>query len=77
MHYHHCPECYEKWPCDFSCTIEYDLGDGDREFGAHCICDKCEKIIHHENILKSQDPNKYKTKEFWDAYNGFVKVGYR
>ena len=60
MHYHGCPECYEKWPCEENCTIEYDLQDGDKAYGAYCVCDQC-------------DVSKYKTKEFWDIYNGFKK----
>lgn len=61
MHYHHCPECYEKKPCDMNCTIEPDLQDGDKEFGAHCVCDEC----RNEKTLF--------TKEWWDVYNGFTK----
>jgi len=59
-HYHSCPECYEYVECYMDCTIEYDLQDGDKEFGAHCVCDQC-------------DNSKYETKEFWLRYNGFIK----
>lgn len=58
-HYHHCPSCYEKCLCDLDCTIEPDLEDDGKEFGAHCICDSC---IANEL-----------TKEWWDRYNGFIK----
>lgn len=64
-HWHHCPECYEKYPCDMDCTIEPDLFDNGREFGAHCICFVCEE--------KAMGEAKYKTKEFWLRYNGFIK----
>jgi len=60
MHYHSCPECYEHVPCEMNCTIEYDLQDGDREFGAHCVCDNC-------------DDSKYRDPQFWLRYNGFIK----
>jgi len=74
MHYHSCPECYEHWECNFDCTIELDLSDlfkdpfdkSVREFGSHCTCPDCDKTI--------EDNAKYQTKEFWDVYNGFVKV---
>lgn len=66
MHYHGCPECYEKWPCNMDCTIEYDLQDGDREYGCYCTCSDCDKVI--------EDNARYQTKEFWDIYNGFTKV---
>lgn len=46
-HYHHCPSCYEVWECELFCTIEYDLEEGDQEFGAYCNCPEC-------------DVNKYK-----------------
>jgi hypothetical protein len=74
MHYHHCPECYEKWQCNFDCTIEPDLEDRGRQFGAHCICNSCEKEVYYHTVLTTNDEEKYKHKEFWDAYNGFVKV---
>jgi len=73
-HYHHCPVCYEHWSCAFECTIEPDLEDNGKEFGAHCTCPECDKMIDHEAIFYSTDNGKYRTKEFWDAYNGFVKV---
>lgn len=63
IHYHHCPECYEKYPCDLDCTIEPDLSDPichpDKEFGAHCVCSLCED-------------NQYDTL-WWLKYNGFSK----
>lgn len=74
MHYHHCPVCYEHWKCYYSCTIEPDLEDNGKEFGAHCTCNSCENMITHERIFYSADRFKYTTKEFWDVYNGFVKV---
>lgn len=64
-HYHHCPECYEKVACIQNCSIEPDLEDPichpGKEFGAHCICDDCEK---------EKTPL---TKEWWDVYNGFKR----
>ncbi len=73
-HYHSCPECYEKWECTWDCTIEPDLEDPDtypgRQFGAHCMCDTCEKVVR----AREQNEEKYKTKEFWDVYNGFIKA---
>lgn len=69
MHYHSCPECYEKWQCSWDCTIEPDLTDmydDGREFGSHCTCPDCDKAL--------EDNKKYQTKEFWDIYNGFTKV---
>lgn len=74
-HFHHCPECYEHWECSFNCTIEPDLEDDGKEFGAHCTCPPCDVILHHEAVFKESGSGKYNTKEFWDVYNGFVKVG--
>jgi hypothetical protein len=48
-----------------ACSIEYDLQDGDKQYGAYCICDECEE--------EKKEENKYKTKEFWLRYNGFIK----
>lgn len=64
-HYHHCPNCYSHWECDYKCTIEPDLEDEGKQFGSHCACPSCDKQI--------QDEEKYKTKEFWLRYNGFIK----
>jgi hypothetical protein len=58
MHYHGCPECYEKYPCEMKCSIEYDLQDGDREFGAYCICDECQK------------EKTFYSPEWWENYTG-------
>lgn len=58
-HYHSCPECYEHVSCTMKCTIEYDLQDGDREFGAHCVCDFC----------RSRTPDQ----DWFLKYNGFIK----
>lgn len=62
LHYHGCPECYEKWECQLDCTIEYDLTDlmsDGHKYGSYCTCPSCDT-----NIL---------TKEFWAKYNGFTK----
>jgi len=64
-HWHHCPECYLKIPCQLYCSIEPDLEDNGREFGSHCVCDICRD--------KKKEEDKYKSKEFWDRYNGYVK----
>ena len=40
LHYHGCPECYEKAPCFESCTIEPDLSD-ERPTGAYGRCSDC------------------------------------
>jgi hypothetical protein len=61
VHFHHCPECYEKVLCELNCTIEPDLQDGDREFGSHCVCEHCAAQV------------KEPTKEWWDIYHGFKK----
>ena len=74
IHYHHCPVCYEHWSCDWECTIEPDLEDNGKEFGAHTTCPTCDKMIAHEDVFYSKDEDKFRTKEFWDVYNGFVKV---
>ena len=62
-HFHGCPECYEKWPCEMECTIEPDLEDAiaypGMHFGAHCVCNGC--------------LNKNPTKEWWEKYNGFTR----
>lgn len=65
IHFHHCPECYQKWECQMKCTLEPDLEDEGKQFGSHCMCDGCEK-----EIVEQQ---KYFTKEFWLRYNGFIK----
>lgn len=72
-HYHHCPGCYEHWKCHFDCTIEPDLEDQGRQFGAHCLCDDCER----EARCRSDNDEKYKTQEFWNWYNGFTKRRFR
>ncbi len=74
MHYHHCPVCYDHWSCDMNCTIEPDLEDNGKQFGAHTTCPSCDKMIEHEDIFYSKSEDKYQMKEFWDVYNGFVKV---
>jgi hypothetical protein len=56
------------------CTIEPDLEDDGREFGAHCTCPQCDIMVAHEDVFYSKDEDKFHTKEFWDVYNGFVKV---
>lgn len=74
MHYHHCPICYDRWSCELKCTIEPDLEENGKEFGAHCTCPPCDDMVIHEDIYYSKDEYKYKTKEFWAVYNGFVKI---
>jgi hypothetical protein len=62
-HYHSCPECYIHWPCDDKCTIEQDLQDGDKEFGAHTVCLLC----------RGQEPLPFEEEysaEWFDKYNG-------
>lgn len=61
-HYHHCPNCYIHHECIMACTIEPDLSEDGKPFGAHCKCESCE-----------QEDEKYKSKEFWLRYNGFIK----
>jgi hypothetical protein len=43
-HLHPCPECYERQPCRFWCSVFYDE-DADREgrlpCGSHLTCDDC------------------------------------
>lgn len=67
MHYHHCPNCYEKKSCEMPCSIEPDLDDPvydpGKQFGAHCICDDC------KNVKKTE-----LNKEWWLKYNGYTKV---
>ncbi len=41
-HFHDCPFCYRAWECEYDCTIEPDLSEGDRLFGSHHTC----KSIH-------------------------------
>jgi len=65
IHYHHCPSCYEKYQCDMNCTIEPDLEDTTchpgKQFGAHCVCDKCEG---NAGIFSTA---------WWNKYNGITK----
>ena len=67
-HYHHCPECYYHYPCELYCTIEPDLYDNGKDFGAYCLCDDCK-----DKKKEVEDKDKYSSKEFWDRYNGYVK----
>jgi len=60
MHYHNCPSCYNAFACTDECTIEYDLQDGDKEFGAYCLCLNC-------------DPDIPFSEEWWNRYCGFKK----
>lgn len=68
FHYHSCPECYEKWPCDLGCTIEPDLDDPichpDKIFGAHCVCPLCDNEEVKEELF---------TPSWWDRYHGFIR----
>jgi hypothetical protein len=43
-HFHHCPECYNRWYCDDECTIEPDLEEEDMQFGAYCECSSCQLL---------------------------------
>lgn len=63
-HFHHCPECYGTWPCGLGCSIEPDLKDGDKEFGAHTVCLLCEG-----QELPLIEEGKYSA-EWFDKYNG-------
>lgn len=65
-HFHHCPEYYYHYPCDLYCTVEPDLRDNCKDFGVHCLCDDCKN--------KKDVEDKYLSKEFWDRYNGFIKI---
>lgn len=40
LHYHSCPECYDRAPCRMACAIEPDLSS-ERPTGAHATCDDC------------------------------------
>ena len=41
-HVHGCPECFEKVPCNESCSIEMDLfEEGETPCGAYVVCDAC------------------------------------
>lgn len=65
MHYHHCPNCYIHAPCIMDCSIQPDLEDDGKEFGSHTFCPVCEE--------EKEKEERYKSKEFWDRYNGFIK----
>ena len=71
IHYHLCPECYEKVSCEMNCFIEPDLEDPiahpGKNFGYHCICDSCKKQEKDSNgiVLYSS--------EWFKRYNGFIK----
>ena len=56
-HYHHCPSCYEIFPCLLECTIEPDLEDNGRQFGSHCFCDSCVRSTYPQlnRMLKGWD----------------------
>lgn len=43
LHYHHCPECYEKAPCVMLCTVEGDLSGDGVDFGHHAVCEECQR----------------------------------
>lgn len=58
LHYHHCPECYEKAPCVMLCTVEGDLSGDGVDFGHHAVCDECQREAHAaaERIRASERP---------------------
>lgn len=62
-HFHHCPSCYERKSCEMDCTIEPDLEDPishpGKQFGAHCECDDCKKVVSFNA-------------EWFLKYNGFI-----
>jgi hypothetical protein len=71
LHWHSCPECYEKWTCTLDCTIEPDLDDPichpGKQFAAHCICDECEGQAKDSRGVVIFSP------EWWARYHGFIK----
>lgn len=71
-HWHSCPECYEKYQCNMACTIEPDLQDGDKEFGAHCKCFMCEPLIGYDEVGNKVEEF---SKDWWDRYNGIKRCG--
>lgn len=70
QHYHHCPECYEVYPCLMDCTIEYDLEEDGKQFGAHCECFQCKPIPGYDSVGNKIE--EY-SKEWWDIYHGFKR----
>jgi hypothetical protein len=78
MHYHKCPECFEKYNCDLDCTLR----DAANNLGANFTCALCEGEDHppptEEEVqqpLSFQEPAKEPTmtQEDWDRYNGFIR----
>lgn len=66
IHYHHCPACYEHYECEMDCTIEPDLEQDGKQFGAHCVCPVCE---NKEHLTKT---GTY-TQEWFARYYGVIR----
>ena len=72
VHWHHCPECYEKFQCMMECTIEPDLEEDGKQFGAYCKCFECEPIPGRDELGR---PIETFSKDWWDRYHGFKRCG--
>ena len=65
MHYHKCPECFEKYNCDQDCTLQ----DAGNSLGANVVCALCE----NEDKPTPTAPEPSMTPEQWARYNGFIR----
>lgn len=67
FHYHNCPKCYAKFECHIQCTLEPELKEGDKHFGNHCPCFKCEPLQGYDGVGKKLV--KYSA-DWFKLYNG-------
>lgn len=76
-HWHSCPECYEKYPCDMDCSIAWEDEDDGRQFGSYCVCDNCSRESAPKDVesfadwYKAESQKKNPSKVWWEFYNGF------
>lgn len=86
IHWHGCPECYEKYPCNMDCTIAWEDEEDGRQFGSYWTCDSCAKSSEEKNIesvpkdlesliawYRSEAQKKNPSKTWWDIYCGTRK----
>jgi len=79
IHYHGCPSCYEKFPCNMDCSIAYEDEDDGRLYGSYYECDDCKRETpptDQEEFIRwyKEESQKLKpNRAWWRIYNGYRK----